>query len=70
MLNKVHTTEMKSRKTRTQISTGVMMVCILILIPLTIAMLVVMATDAYKAKYPEPDLSICPFCSQTVPHKQ
>jgi hypothetical protein len=57
---------MKSRRTRTQISTGVMMVCILILIPLTISMLVVMATDAYKAKYPEPDLSLCPFCDQPV----
>ena len=45
-------------------------VCILILIPLTISMLVVMATDAYKAKYPEPDLSLCPFCSQPVPHNR
>lgn len=61
---------MKSRRTRTQIKTGVMMVCILILIPLTISMLVVTAVDAYKAKYPEPDLSICPFCSQTVPHNR
>jgi hypothetical protein len=59
---------MKSRRTRTQIKTGVMMVCILILIPLTISMLVVTAVDAYKAKYPEPDLSLCPFCDQPVQH--
>ncbi len=45
-------------------------VCILVLIPLTISMLVVMATDAYKARYPEPDLSLCPFCSQTVQHNR
>jgi len=45
-----------------------MMVCILILIPLTISMLVVTAVDAYKAKYPEPDLSLCPFCDQPVQH--
>jgi hypothetical protein len=61
---------MKSRRTISQIKTGVMMVCILILMPLTISMLVVAAVDAYKARYPEPDLSLCPLCSQPVPHNR
>jgi len=41
-------------------------ICILVVIPLTISMLVVTAIDAYKAKYPEPDLSLCPLCEQPV----
>lgn len=56
---------MKSRRTRTQTRTGV----------IVLAIFLVMLTTVVSVGYrivcrAEPDLSLCPFCDQTVQHNR